>query len=716
MPDTRRVLRFRRYGRSYHLRIDSADTLAALPALDEALWVATSAPVDGFDCDPVFLALLDSNNDGRITCDEVRQAIRFAMDNLSDHSGILRRSDALTRADIKAGTPEGTSLTQAIDYALEHAGTKDTPQTVSLDLVRVAIHSIEAAGISSGMVLPQAVQDPTIRQLLHDVTEATGGVQHSSGDRAVDLACLNAFVTQARTMLDWIDQKNDPQRQAELLPLGDDTDAAWQTWIAVKDKISQYFAQCRLCACDPSLSSSLITRRQTGDINPNDQESIDAYIRNQPLAPLSGDQSLHLDDRINPMYADAIRRFHNTVVQPILGQPDRITPSDLTQIFDTFYAYETWQHSKPAGHVATIDPELLRQYCTEQTVTNARDVIAASLHIADRLANLRQLEKLLLYQHLLVTFLNSFVSFPDLYNPRQCALFEQGTLIMDGRRFDLAVPVSDRTRHSTLAKASNICVLYVELTPVTGGPPREVAVPVTSGGIGNLCVGKRGIFYDTRGREMNALVVHLLDNPISLGEAVAAPFKRLASTITEKIGSLTGTTEKNLDVAATTAVTNLQPSGTPQKPNTPLIAGGLLMGGSVAVAALGSAWAYIVNTLSTPEDSSKLLLAIAATILVILIPTAIVAYVRLRNRDLSAMLEGSGWGINPRMKLSYRQGHSFTRRPAVTGLMPWIRRWFWWAVFPAILIALGLLLWNAAKANTRVQADTNEPTTQQATP
>jgi len=37
--------------------------------------------------------------------------------------------------------------------------------------------------------------------------------------------------------------------------------------------------------------------------------------------------------------------------------------------------------------------------------------------------------------------------------------------------------------------------------------------------------------------------------------------------------------------------------------------------------------------------------------------------VRLSRRDLSTILEGSGWGLNSRMKLTAQQANHFTRRP-----------------------------------------------------
>ena len=69
------------------------------------------------------------------------------------------------------------------------------------------------------------------------------------------------------------------------------------------------------------------------------------------------------------------------------------------------------------------------------------------------------------------------------------------------------------------------------------------------------------------------------------------------------------------------------------------------MGGGVALAALGSAFAYIAKSLSDVKSILIILAVIAVAILAVIVPTSIVAMVKLRRRDLSAILAGSGWAI-----------------------------------------------------------------------
>jgi len=142
------------------------------------------------------------------------------------------------------------------------------------------------------------------------------------------------------------------------------------------------------------------------------------------------------------------------------------------------------------------------------------------------LDNIRELERLILYQAYILPLVNSFVSFPNLYDPENRALFEMGTLVMDGRHFTLAVKVLDRDHHVQSSIASNIFVMYLEVYGINGEKRYEVAVPITSGNRGNIRLNKWGIFNDVNGEEWHARVVQIIENPISITEAMVLPLKK----------------------------------------------------------------------------------------------------------------------------------------------------------------------------------------------
>jgi hypothetical protein len=113
---------FQAFGRTLHLRIRSAADLAAAASLDEAHWVATSAPVASFHGDGEWLRLIDADGDGKITCRELRQAIHWLLEVLEDHAGIDAASETLDLSAVSTASPEGGRILEAAGKVLERVG------------------------------------------------------------------------------------------------------------------------------------------------------------------------------------------------------------------------------------------------------------------------------------------------------------------------------------------------------------------------------------------------------------------------------------------------------------------------------------------------------------------------------------------------------------------------------------------------------------------
>jgi len=666
---------FRRLRRSYQRRIQDADELACILDLDEARWVATSAPVDMLNCDATFLKLVDADGNGRITCAELKRAVRWLLDNLCDRGGISEGTTSLRLDAINSDTDDGRRIRASARKALEHLGCADA-DAITLEQIRKIKAAAEAAPVGeAGVVLPEATEDEQVRRFLADIIAVTGGAPHPSGRAGLGQAQLDEFLQQARAFLDWLAQGEPPDEKARntLLPLGSQTARAYAVYHALRGKLDQYFAQCRLVRLDPRAREWIWPEEPARRPDPDDPAAIEAFLEQAPLAAPRPDAVLRFEQDLNPHYAAKLAEFRELVAEPLLHRPiTTLTSDEWEHIQQRFGPYEQWLAAKPDAAIEAIGREKLEQYLDPALERAARELIAQSKHAAIALEDIRLTEKLILYQAYLLTLANNFVRFPCLYDPNRRALFEMGTLIMDGRRFNFSIKVTDRAEHSRIADTGNVYLLYVRITPPPPSQAYEVAVPVTSGSKGNLCVGKRGIFRDVAGLESDAQVVQILDNPISIAEAFVSPFRRIGKTLTGKIEAMTAVAEKKLDATAAAAVEQVQataaaPSATPASRG--LLAGGLLMGGGVAVAALGSAAAYIGKTLAGVAWY-KIVLGLLAAALAVVLPSSIVAFLKLRRRDLSAILEGSGWAINARMRLTFRQGRFFTQRPRGTLARP----------------------------------------------
>jgi len=193
-------------------------------------------------------------------------------------------------------------------------------------------------------------------------------------------------------------------------------------------------------------------------------------------------------------------------------------------------------------------------------------------------------------------------------------------------------------------------LLYVE---VTGRQDKdikfEIVAPVTSGSAEGLCVGKRGIFFTVDGHEWDAEVVDIVVNPISVWESVKAPFQKFADFVRKQIEKMTQSSEEKLVSPASSA----SASGTARD---------LMLGGGLAIAALGSSFAYITKALSEVKPV-QVLIALLGLAMIVLLPGIFAGFAKIRKRNMSGLLEASGWAVNVHMRINATMGRLFTHTP-----------------------------------------------------
>ena len=686
MPDVHHMT-FQRLGRLHHLRIADARDLATVSDLDEAHWVATGAPTEGLNCDPALLDFIDTDDNHRIMCFELIEAIEWLLDVLTDPAGVTEGSDTLRLDAVDTDKADGERIHRSASKMLARLGDAGS-DAITLRQVREIKATEQALPVSeAGVVLPEATDDDEVRRFLTDVIATVGGADHPAGEKGLDQAHLDAFLDQAAAHLDWAARGRDSD---EIMPLGAKTADAFALVSNVRAKLDQYFAQCEAAAFDPrAVGRFRPDEEQLARMDFSDPQAIEKFIEGSPLAPPRADRTLDMGEQLNPCYTERLAELNAQAIAPALGKPaTSLTLDDWNAVKRFFAAHKQWAAAKPGRAVEPLGAALLAKYLDAKFRKAAESLIADATAQALAMDNIRLTEKAILYQAHLLDLANNFVSFPHLYDPSRRAMFELGTLVMDGRRFNFTLLASNRAEHSKVAAAGNMFIFYAEILPGGGGATCEIAVPVTSGGKGNLCVGMRGVFEDLSGRQSDARIVQIIENPISLGEAFVSPFKRIGKVLGGKIESITASAEKEFDARTASVIDGKGPAEPAPKaapPNQGMLAGGMLMGGGVAIAALGSAVAFITKTLSG-VPVWKIAIGIGAAVLAVVLPTSIVAVLKLRKRDLSSILAGAGWAINARMRLTGRQSRYFTQRPPYRKGARGLRNI--WPLVTALLLAL----------------------------
>ncbi|NOX97510.1 MAG: hypothetical protein GXO98_05555 [Nitrospirae bacterium] len=661
---------FKNYGGSYQLRIQDARDLENIQVLDDVHWAATSISTDSLNCDPAFTSYLDGDKNGRIRSDEVKAAQAWLFRFLGNRSRLSEGSDILRFSDIDTTHPEGQKLQIAAELVLTNLNVLGAEE-ISLAQVRdVKSIMANAANNGDGVIPPAATADSDLAQFIVAVIETVGSTMDACGKPGISEKQVKEFFQAAEDYLAWKAKGEIPpgEETTEVMPWGTETPPAYQLVVSLETKIEQYFAQCAMVRFDERTAAQMqLRQKELEEIDFRDKSAMEARLKDAPIAAPDPKGILDFEATLNPLYLERLVELKEKVLKRALGEPvKQLTEKQWEQVKSIFVLYRTWLGSKQGAKVEKLGAERLQTYLGGPYREKISELIAKDLAAADELDQIHNLEKLILYQRWLMELANNFVSFTNLYNPERRALIEMGTLVIEGREITLTMKVRDRQAHKKIAAQSYMYLLYLQITGrrdkdidpsttlrVNGKQSQtikfEIVAAVTSGDAGGLRIGKRGVFFTLDGQEWDAEVIDIVVNPISLWESVKSPFQRIGGLIGKQVDKFTKSRQTKLE--ATTS-----------RPSASGVSRDLLLGGGIAIAALGSAFAYITKALSQvkPVHILGALVGIGA---LILLPGIIIGFAKIRKRDMSVLLEALGWAVNVNMRLNTTLGRLFTHVP-----------------------------------------------------
>jgi hypothetical protein len=654
--------RFFRAGAVDQVALADGDDLAHLGELDQKLWVALSCPTRGLEFDSRTLELIDTDHDGHIRPGEIMAVVRWARDGLRNLKDVFRREGKVALAAINDETPLGKELLAEARHILQSLGRPEA-DTISLDDIADTTKIVAATRFNGdGIFPPESAGDEATAQVVRDIMAALGSKPDRSGKPGVDLATLDKFFDEAGAFVAWLD-KGEKDGAASVVGTG--TTAAAEALAAVRAKVDDYFTRCRLASFDGraavalNASEAALVALGPKTLSPDADE-----IAQLPLAPIAANRSLPLGDGANPAWAARLATLAEAVVRPILG-PGRTTLSetDWAAIKDRMAPYLAWQAVKPDTAVSTLPPARLRELLGGNSRKDITDLIAQDVAGGDQVQRLEQVEKLIRVHRDLVRLLHNFVTFSEFYRTRR-AIFQVGTLFIDGRSCDLCLPVDDSGKHASLAGMARAYLLYCDCTR-KGGEKRSIVAAVTGGRTDNLMVGRNGVFCDHKGNDWDATVTRIVENPISIRQAFWSPYRSFVRMIEEQVAKRAAAADEEAKkkVQAAAAATAHADKGGPEvpekKPEPKKIDVGTVAAIGVAVGGLATFLTSIVAMflglgLWMPIGFLGLLLAISG-------PSVLIAGLKLRQRNIGPLLDANGWSVNAMAKINIPFGAALTQ-------------------------------------------------------
>ncbi|MBI3095582.1 MAG: hypothetical protein HYY97_12000 [Rhodocyclales bacterium] len=470
-----------------------------------------------------------------------------------------------------------------------------------------------------------AIKDPA-------VLAAAQGLLPAGGDLvSVEAASAAEAEYSARALAAWEAGGN------AVKVLGEATEAACAAVAALKEKLDDFFVRCRLAAFDTRAGEAMNASDDAlKSLGAAALSAAHAEIAALPLARVGAGATVPLgagsDSGINPAWGQRIAALREAAVVPLLGAREAISESDWLALQDQLAGYVAWQAARPAG----LPPEA---------------------------EAVRDLERLARYVRDLLPLANNFVAFRDFYTHQGKATFQIGTLYLDGRSAELCVAVNDAAKHAALAGLSRICLVYCDCT--RNDEKLSIAAAFTAGDSDQLVVGRNGVFYDRQGRDWNATISKLVEHPISLRQAFWSPYKRLMRMVGEQLQKLAASKAAAVEGKLGAVAVGVGVGKKVEAPAAPPAFdvgkfAGIFAAIGLAIGAIGTVLAGVMSGLLGLKWW-QMPLAVGGLMLLISAPAMVLAWFKLRSRNLGPILDANGWAVNARARINIPFGTSLTQ-------------------------------------------------------
>jgi hypothetical protein len=668
--------KFFRAGGFDQVKLETGEDFVELETLDQKLWVALACPAEGLELDRRTIQLIDRDKDGRIRAPELLAAVKLACTHLREPGDLLKGRATLALAAISDATPESKILRAAARRILDNLGKAEASEIGVEDLADPVKIFANTAFNGDGIITElSANADAAARAAIKDAVDCFGGEADRAGIPGVGQATIDAFFGELDAYRAWHARSEGADGTRALLPLDEGAMAAAVAAIErIRAKVDDYFGRCRLAAFDPR-TVTLLNRSEEEYLTIAGQDlTITAdEVAAFPLAQVAAGRPLNLTNALNPAHAAAVDELRRAAILPLLGERAELTEEDWATLKARVAPYQAWQAEMPSLKVNRLGAARIRELQGSGLRTTLVGLVAADNAISAEAAAIEDVERLVRYHRDLAQLCSNFVNFKAFYGGAEPAVFQTGTLYLDQRACKLCLPVDDAARHATLAGLAGVYLAYLDCVRKATGEKRQIVAAFTNGDSDNLMIGRNGLFYDRQGRDWDATITKIIDNPISVRQAFWAPYKKLARFIEEQVAKRASAADakSHTALAATAATTVNLDSVKPPEPKKVDV--GTVAALGVAVGAVG---AFATGILGYATGIFRLgvlptLGAIAGVILLISLPSVVLAYMKLRKRNLGPILDANGWAVNAKAKVSVPFGATLT---AIPRLPPGARR------------------------------------------
>lgn len=685
-------------GGSTRVKITSGADIAHLGELDPKKWTVLSCPTTGLEIDEKSLKYIDTDNDGRIRVNDIVATAQWITAAIKDADMLTKGADSIELEQFNQEDANGVRLYNSAKQILANLGKESTTISLAETKDSTAIFA-KTAFNGDGVITDLTTSDLDEKAAIAAAVASFGGVADRSGEKGVNAELIEKFYQAMADYTAW-------QAAAVEAPYGADTDKAIEAYNALDAKVKDYFVRAKLASFSPESVAKLdvqaaLIETISADNLTGKTEEIAAY----PLARLTGKAELAVDVAINPAWAGQFATLMG-IVKP---KGKTITESDWAAIGAAFTAYSAWKAAKKGAEVEALGLDTINKLMADDKKQALLDLVAQDAALKEAAEGIDMVDKFLHIYRDFYRLLRNFVTFQDFYarSKKVKAVFQCGRLLIDQRECRMCMRVADMGKHNSMAAASGMYLIYCDCVTPTKSGKLTVVAAVTVGEISDLAVGKNAIFYDNDGLVWDAVITKIIDNPISVGQAFWSPYRRLATTIenlinksaADKDAAMMKDLNTKVNTVPTTAPAAADAKAAPAQPFDIGKFAGIFAAFGMALGMIGTALASLAKGIFALKWW-QLIAAFVGIMLVISGPAMIMAWMKLRRRNIAPLLNANGWAINAASKISIPFGETLTdivKFPKMKLKDPYAKKglptWKKWLISLSVLVVVVAGLW-----------------------
>lgn len=647
------------------VNLESGDDLLHLEELDQKLWTALSCPVNDLEIDANTLKLMDKDGDEQIRVPEILEAVKWVCSVLNQPNDLLSASEKMPLSAINTNTPEGKTLYSSAKIILKSLGKENIDFLTVEDTSDTQKIFANSKFSGDGIITEDTVDSNDLKLLLQQIITCAGSKYDRSGKEGIDQENLEKFKTACVDYLGWYEQQH---INASILALGENTGIAYESYCKVKSKINDYFIRCRIASYDSEATNALnLSAARVEAITSKDLSGALEDVAEYPLSKIVASKTLSLNEGLNPAWETDINTFKTLVIEHFFPASSTLSINEWEKIETAFEPYQNWLAAKAGHEVEILGVDKIKNILSQNAFDTLSQLIVEDLKLESEANSIILVDQLVRYHRDLFTLLKNFVTFHDFYSPHHKAIFQAGTLYIDQRSCELCIKVHDMPKHNTMVSFSGMFLMYCECKSRSSNESMTIVAALTNGDIDNLVVGRNALFYDREGKDWDATVIKIVDNPISIRQAFWSPYRKVSRFIETQINKFASAQDEKVTADATGKIealpVKIEANAAPKAPAQPFDVGkfvGIFAAIGLALGAIGTALASVVAGFMGLVWW-KMPFAIAGILLLISGPSMIIAYLKLRKRNLAPILDANGWAINARAIVNIQFGNTLTQ-------------------------------------------------------